>query len=77
MPNVLQTARLLTIGAKNPVPRRKRKILKKAEKEIRSLEARKTARTRDVERQSGAPSDVTKKQREIAKSARRKLLTGN
>lgn len=65
-------ARLL--GIKNPVPKRKRKILTKAEKEIDKLEKSKTARTRAVEQATGVASDVEKKKRRVARRARQTLM---
>lgn len=66
-------ARLL--GIKNPVPKRKRKILTKAEKEIDKLEKSKTARTRAVEQATGVASDIEKKKRRVARRARQTLMS--
>lgn len=58
---------------RNPVPKRKRKILKQAVKDLDRLESLKTARSRAVEKATGVKSDMTKRQREVAKKARRRL----
>jgi hypothetical protein len=74
MAKILEYARLLTMGAKSPIPKRKRKILKEAEKRINKLESQKTARTRAIERATGAKSDISKQQKEVARRARRSLM---
>lgn len=76
MAKLLHYARLLTMGAKSPVPKRKQKILKDAEKEIDRLESQKTERTKAIEKATGAKSDVAKRQREVARKARRSLMGG-
>jgi len=50
--------------------REKDTILHGAAKEIESLEKLKTPATRDVEKQSGFPSDITNKQKAAAKLAK-------
>lgn len=74
MAKLLEYARLLTIGAKSSVPKRKRKILKKAEKKIEKLESQKTARTKAIEQATGVASDIEKKKRAVAKRARATLM---
>ena len=77
MPKLLEFARLLTIGPKNPIPKKKRKIIKKAEEEIDKLEKLKTARTRAIEkRQTGVESDIEKKKKRVARQARSVLMAG-
>jgi hypothetical protein len=73
MPNMLEIARLLTMGAKSPVPKRKRRILKDAVKELDRLESYKTARTKVIEKATGAKSDIEKRKKEVARQARKKL----
>jgi hypothetical protein len=73
MPNILEYARLLTMGAKSPVPKRKQRVLKKAEKELDRLESYKTERTRTIERATGMKSDIEKRKQEVARQARKKL----
>jgi hypothetical protein len=73
MSKVLEYARLLT-GSKNPVPKRKRRILKNAEKEIDRLDKLKTARTRAVEEATGVPSDIEQKKKAVARRARKTLM---
>lgn len=58
---------------RNPVPKRKRKVLKQAVKDLDELEKMKTARTRTVEKATGVESDITKAQRRVARKARRRL----
>lgn len=75
MPKFLEYARLLTIGPKKAVPKRKRQVLKKAEKEIDRLDRMKTARTKAVERaNTGVPSDIEKRKKEVARRARKTLM---
>ena len=74
MAKTLEYARLLTIGPKNPVPKRKRKALSEAEKEIDRLEKSKTARTKAVEEATGVPSDVEKQKRAVARRAKSTLM---
>ena len=73
MPKILEIARLLTMGAKSPVPKRKRRILKDAEKELDRLESYKTIRTKTIEKATGAKSDIEKRKQEVARQARKKL----
>lgn len=70
MANILHYARMMMTGAKSPVPERKRKILSEAEKEIDTLEGQKTERTKQIEKATRFPSDITRKQRETARKAR-------
>jgi hypothetical protein len=74
MAKILEYARLLTVGPKNPVPKRKRQTLKAAEMEIDRLEKTKTARTKAVEEATGVPSDVEKQKRAVARRARMTLM---
>lgn len=74
MSKMLEYARLLTIGPKNPVPKRKRKVLKKAEKELDRLDKQKTARTKAIEESTGVPSDIENKKRAVARRARQTLM---
>jgi predicted nucleic acid-binding Zn-ribbon protein len=66
----------LKAGRVNPIPKRKRKILKRAEKELDKLEKQKTARTQAVEKATGVESDITKRKRDVARKARRSLMGG-
>lgn len=75
MPSLLHYARLLAGRPKNPIPKRKRQIIEKAEKDIDRMEKYKTERSRDIERRTGVPSDLEKKKKEIAKKARKTLLS--
>lgn len=75
MPKLLEYARLLTVGPKKTVPKRKRKILKQAEKELDKLDRMKTTRTKAIERaNTGVPSDIEKKKKEVARRARKTLM---
>ncbi|MCK9492710.1 MAG: hypothetical protein M0Q24_11570 [Sulfurimonas sp.] len=74
MAKILEYARLLTVGPKNPVPKRKRKILKEADKELTRLESQKTARTKAVEEATGVPSDIERQKRAVARRAKSTLM---
>lgn len=53
--------------------KKKFKPVAKAARKIEQLEKSKTERTRTIERQTGAESDIRKVQRQIAKNARMKM----
>ncbi len=74
MAKLLHYARLLTTGAKNPIPKKKRKVIKQAEKDIDKLEKLETPRSKSIEESSGVASDITKAKRDRAKRARRQLM---
>jgi hypothetical protein len=74
MSKTLRYISMKLVGGKNAVPKRKRKILKQAEKELDKLESAKTARTKSVEESTGVESDITKRQREVARRARQSLM---
>jgi len=74
MPGILHYARLLTVGPKNPIPKKKRQLIENADREITRLEKTKTARTKAIESATGVASDVEKKKKAVARRARQSLL---
>lgn len=72
--SVLEKLRLLTIGPKNPIPRRKQKVLSEADRELTRLEGQKTARTKAIEEATGVDSDLEKRKKAVARRARQTLL---